>query len=85
MNKKEIAKFTDAISDEKYMIAYQLLLDYIDQNRSKESIISLSKILSSKLRVKAQTAANTKAEKEALAYERILRLVVKINGESIYG
>lgn len=85
MKEEDISKFQHLILHERFISAYEMIINDIEQNGLTTSTINLSKELSNKLRGKAYILSCRKADNEAMECEALLRLTVKINGESIYG
>lgn len=85
MIQDRIKEYRRRISDEMYISAYEILISEIDKSGKTSEIVELSKELSGELRGKAYQYSAKKAEKLANEMGALLKLVIKINGEGIYG
>lgn len=77
-------KFNNFLRNEEFEKAYELLKKSITSKPVKPEILALSKKLSAVLRSKAKDFAVKKADREAVALEKILKKVIAINGEGFY-
>jgi hypothetical protein len=85
MTKEKIEEYRRRIGDGMFITAYEILVREIDEYGITDELKSLSKELSEKIRVKAYLSSYKKDEKSAIELGALLKLVIKINGESSYG
>ncbi len=64
--------------------AYKAFTHLKKRKGNSKVLMEQSKRLSSALRSKCQELANQRAEREAIRYEKLLKEVIKFNGETIY-
>ena len=85
MTNEEIQTFRRRVHDEMYLSAYLMLINEIEKKGKTKELIGLSKELSKAVRSKSYYYANKKAENMANEMDALLKLIIKINGEGIYG
>jgi Skp family chaperone for outer membrane proteins len=78
------SQFDNYLRDDELDKAYdEFMLLKKNKGKSKE-VLEQSKRLSSALRRKCQELANQRAEREAIRYEKLLKEVIKFNGETLH-
>lgn len=82
---KNLDKIKRRINDEMFITAYKLLTDQIAIDGKTEELIEVSKELSKCIRSKAYMHAAKKYDKLGHEMESLLKLVIRINGEGVYG
>jgi len=85
MNGGQIRNFEATLKTEMFEEAFQILLTESKRSGTTEEVKILSKKLSSEVRKKAYSLANKKDEKGALKLENLLKKIIKLNDEGIYG
>ncbi|MFT4602186.1 MAG: hypothetical protein ACI857_002372 [Arenicella sp.] len=78
-------QFNKHLHQENFKEAYELFLSLKKKKGKSAEMITLSKRLSGALRVKARDLANRKADREAVVLEKMLKEVIKFNGENFIG
>ena len=81
-------KIISHIESSQFIRAYELILNGLEVNPENEKLLELSKSLSSHVRSRCMDLACNKAtEMSAETYETeaLLRVIIKLNGESVYG
>jgi hypothetical protein len=81
-------KITNFIESSQFIRAYELILNGLEHNPQNKQLLELSKSLSSHVRSRCMELACNKATDmsvEAYESEALLRIIIKLNGESIYG
>ena len=88
VNNMDIEKIKAYITTERYISAYELLLGELTASPDNRKAIELSKELSSHIRSRCMDLAYDKAtemSKEAFEMEALLKVVIRLNGETVYG
>ena len=81
-------KIINFIENSQFIRAYELILNELEYNPENKKLLELSKSLSSRVRSRCMDLACNKATEmsaEAFETEALLRVIIKLNGESIYG
>ena len=84
----DIEKITNFIDGSQFIRAYELILNELENNPKNAEALELSKKLSGRVRSRCMDLACNKATEmssEAYETEALLRIIIKINGESVYG
>lgn len=85
MNEEQVLRL---IETSQFIRAYEIILNELTENPKNNRAIEISKLLSSKIRKKCVELGSNKATEMApIAYETeaLLRVVIKLNGEGVYG
>lgn len=85
MNEQLKIKFQENLNDNKFKEAYDILITEIEATQISDEIVLLSKQLSEKVRGIAYSHAYKKNDNAAIELENLLKEIIKINGEGIYG
>ena len=81
-------KITTLIESSQYQKAYELIVSELKKHPQNAELIELSKKLSASVRGRCMDLASNKATEmssEAYASEALLKEIIKLNGETIYG
>ncbi len=83
-----IEKIISLIENSHYKLAYELIFKSLEINPNNVELLELSKKLSACVRSQCmELACNKATEMSSKAYESeaLLKAIIKLNGESIYG
>lgn len=81
-------RFEHLINNSMFVTAYEFLLSEFEKTPEKTEIVALSKVLSSKVRRECMDLAMSKATEcapKTYELEALLKLVIRLNGETMYG
>ena len=85
MNEEQLLRY---IETSQFIRAYEIIFNELTENPENNRAIEISKLLSSKIRNKCiELGSNKATEMTPIAYETeaLLRIVIKLNGEGVYG
>ena len=71
------------IESSQFLAAYNALASELERTPSSKELLNISRLLSGKIRSKCMDLASSKASDGSL--EALLRKVIKLNGEGVYG
>ena len=81
-------RINEIVFSSRFLGAYEMLLTALEENPGDANAISLSKILTKELRRRAMDLGMSKATEcsiEAYEMEALLKLAIRLNGETMYG
>ncbi len=84
----DAAKGNHLIEQGQFIGAYELLINELSENPKSVAVVEISKKLSAQVRSRCMDLACNKATEmsaETHECEALLRLIIKLNGETIYG
>jgi len=82
------SKITTLIESSQFQLAYEQIVIELKKNPENVELLELSKALSASVRGRCMELASNKATEmstEAYATEALLKEIIKLNGETIYG
>ena len=88
MDESTKKQFLFNVKGERFITAYEILLDTLEKSPQDADAISLSRLLSKEVRRRAMDLGMKKATElsnESLEMCALLKLVIRLNGETEYG